>query len=176
MAVKQRLTPTLFDKLVADVQMGGLRAEDETPEIARESLRYYSVPKLERFNEAALRATIRRDLAWLLNTTNYGAVNDLDPYPRVQTSVLNYGVPDLAGKSLHRRTVLHRAREIRNAIRTFETRIEPESLVVEPVSNDDKFNSITFMIHGDITSAAQVMPVKFRTDVEADNASVEVSE
>lgn len=177
MAVKQRLTPTLFDKIVADVKMGGLRREEsETPEITREAMRFYSVPRLERFNEAALRATIRRDLGWLLNTTNYGAINDLEPYPHVKTSVLNYGVPDLAGKSMHRRTILHRAREIRNAIRAFETRIDPNSLVVEPVAVDDTPNAITFLIQGDISSASQVMPVKFRTDVEADSASVEVSE
>jgi type VI secretion system protein ImpF len=176
MAVKQHLTPTLFDKLVADVKMGGLRDENsETPTIARDALRLYSVPRLERFNEAALRATLRRELAWLLNTTNYGAVNDLEAYPQVRTSVLNYGVPDLAGKSLHRRTILHRAREIRNAIRIFETRIDPRSLVVEPVASDEP-NSIRFLIHGDVTSAAQVLPVKFKTDVEADNASVEVTE
>ena len=176
MSVKQRLTPTLFDKLVADVEISGMRKDDETPEITREAMRFYSVPRLERFNEQALRATIRRDLAWLLNTTNYGALGELEPYPHVQTSVLNYGVPDLAGKSLERRTILDRAREIRNAIRTFETRIDGESLVVEPVSSGDKVNSVTFIIHGDITAASRNIAVQFRTELEADTAAVEVSE
>jgi type VI secretion system protein ImpF len=172
----QRLTPSLFDKVVADTQLSGLRGEDKTPEITREAMRFYSVPKLERFNEAALRATIRRDLAWLLNTTNYGAIEDLEAYPHVATSVLNFGVPDLAGKSFHTRTIQHRAREIRNAIRTFEPRINPETLMVEPVGNPENPNAITFIIHGDITSAAQAMPVKFRTELEADTAAVQVSE
>lgn len=176
MAVKQRLTPTLFDKLVADVEISGMRKDEETPEVTREAMRYYSVPRLERFNEAALRATIRRDLAWLLNTTNYGALGGLEAYPHVQTSVLNYGVPDLAGKSLHRRTILDRAREIRNAIRTFETRIESESLVVEPVSSGDNPNAVSFVIHGDISAAARTVAVQFRTELEADTASVQVSE
>ena len=76
MAVKQRLTPTLFDKLVADTKMSGLRrseakiAEAETADISSEIFKYYSVPQLERFNEAALRMTIRREIAWLLNTVN----------------------------------------------------------------------------------------------------------
>jgi len=177
MAVKQRLTPTLFDKLVADTEMSGLRDEQsENPEISRELMRHYAIPRLERFNEAALRATIRRDLAWLLNTTNFGALRDLSAYPQVETSVINYGVPDLAGKSLHRRTILDRAREIRQAIRTFETRIEPESLVVEPVKSADGSNSITFMIRGDISSAANVLPVQFRTQLDVDTASVDVSD
>ena len=176
MAVKQRLTPTLFDKLVADVEISGMRKDEETPEVTREAMRYYAVPRLERFNETALRATIRRDLAWLLNTTNYGALGSLEAYPHVQTSVLNYGVPDLAGKSLQGRTILDRAREIRNAIRTFETRIDSESLVVEPVGSPDNVNAITFIIHGDISAAARTLAVQFRTELEADTASVQVSE
>lgn len=176
MAVTQRLTPTIFDKLVADIHLSGLRGEEETPEITRENMRYYAVPKLERFNEAALRATVRRELGWLLNTTNLGATVDLTPYPHVRTSVVNFGVPDLAGKSLHRRTILHRAREIRDAIRTFEPRIDPKSLVVEPKIDGERFNTIVFEIHGDITAAAHAMPVKFKTELQADSASVDVSE
>jgi type VI secretion system protein ImpF len=176
MAAKQRLTPTLFDKLVADLAIPGLRDPSvEAPETSREAMRHYSIPNIERFTESALRATIRRDLAWLLNTTNLGAVQNLEPYPHVKTSVLNYGVPDLAGKSLHRRTILHRAREIREAIRNFESRLEPESLVVEP-SGRESGNTITFLIHGDISSAAKLMPVHFRTELDADTASIDVSE
>ena len=131
-AVKQRLTPTLFDKLVADVDMAGLREEDgSAPVIAREAFRFYTVPQLERFNEAALRATVRREIAWLLNTTNFGATQELEAFPRVQTSVINYGLPDLTGKALGRRALMQRAREIRAAIRDFEPRIDPNTLDVE---------------------------------------------
>ncbi|RHW17016.1 type VI secretion system baseplate subunit TssE [Sphingomonas gilva] len=182
MAVKQRLTPTLFDKLVADTKMSGLKktdakiAEAETSDISSDVFKYYSVPQLERFNEAALRMTVRRELAWLLNTVNYDAGGALDAYPQVQTSVVNYGVPDLAGQIHDRRAVLQRAREIRKAIRTFEPRIEPQSLAVEAVEARDKANTVTYLIKGDISAAAGAMPVKFRTDVDADDASVEVSE
>lgn len=177
MSVTQRLTPTLFDKLVGDLEISGLREGSATSDVSREAMRYYAVPRLDRFNEAALRATIRRDIAWLLNTTNLGAIEDLDAYPHVKTSVINYGVPDLAGKSLHRRTILHRAREIRDAIRTFEPRVEPDSLVVEPSGGGlDSTNSVTFSVRGDIVSASKVMPVNFRTDLDADSASVQVSE
>ena len=176
-AVKQRLTPTLFDKLVADVDMAGLRESDtNTPVIARENFRFYTVPQLERFNEAALRATIRRELAWLLNTTNFGATQDLEPYPRVQNSVLNYGLPDLAGKTLGRRALLQRAKEIRTAVRDFEPRIAAGSLVVDTVEQEEHRHQVTFVISGDITAAAQAMPVKFHTHIDTDTASVDVEE
>jgi len=177
MAVKPRLTPTLFDKLVADVEMSGMREDDGVaPQVTRESLRFYTVPRLERFNEAALRATVRRELAWLLNTTNYGALADLDAYPQVATSVVNYGVPDLAGKISDRRMLMQRAREIRNAIRAFEPRLDPERLTVEAVEVQERHNAVTFVIQGDVTAAAQAMPVKFHTHIDAEDASVDVQE
>ena len=176
-AVKQRLTPTLFDKLVSDLDMAGLREEGtNTPVVARENIRFYTVPQLERFNEVALRQTIRRELAWLLNTTNLGATCDLKPYPRVQTSVLNYGLPDLAGKTNERRALLQRAREIRTAVRTFEPRIEAKSLVVDMVEHEQARYQVTYVIQGDITAAAQAMPVKFLTHIDPDTASVDVEE
>lgn len=177
MAVTQRLTPTLFDKLVADLDISGMRdMSEDTPQVAREKFRYYSVPRLERFNEAALRATVRRDLAWLFNTTNLESLVDLEPYPHVAESVLNFGLTDLAGRTLNRRAVLARAREIRRAIRLFEPRLNREGLTVDPVEDDDSPHALTYLIQGDITAAAQVMPVKFRTEVEAETATVNIRE
>ena len=172
---RSRLNPTLFDKLVADNDLSGLRGEEvDKIEASREAMRYFSVPRLERFNEAALRATVRRELAWLLNTTHLAAVVDLEPYPHVQTSVLNYGVADLSGKSLHHRLVVQRARDIRNAIRAFEPRISEQTLSVEPAEAIERENSVTYLIQGDVTSAVNALPIKFRTDIEADSAAATV--
>lgn len=182
MAVKPRLTPTLFDKLVADTQISGLSksaadtVDVEKMEITQDAFRFYSVPKLERFNEAALRMTIKREVAWLLNTVAFDVNGVLDAYPQVKTSVINYGVPDLAGKVNTRRGVVARAREIRKAIHTFEPRIAPDSLVVEPGDNRERSNTVTYQIRGDITAAANAMPIKLRTDIDADLATVTVTE
>ena len=176
-AARGRLNPTIFDKLVADNEIAGMRgAELDRTEESRAQLAYFSVPQIERFNESALRATVRRELAWLLNTTNLAAAIDLDPYPQVRTSVLNYGVPDLAGKSVSRRLILQRAREIRAAIRAFEPRFDEDSLNVEISDTVERENAVTFVIHGDIRSAVRAIPVKIRTDVESDTAAVTVRE
>jgi type VI secretion system protein ImpF len=170
-----RLNPTLFDKLVADLELDGLRADEDAGNgggSGRPNLRFYTVPRIERFNETALRATVRRELSWLLNTTNLESVEDLEPYPEVKVSVLNYGVPDLAGKALTRRVVQNRAREIRDAIKVFEPRMDPERLEVEPLGATDRVNAVTYVIRGDVTAAVQAMPVEFKTDIEVDTASV----
>ncbi len=174
-----RLNPTLFDKLVADLELDGLRADTDEMEASgssRSNLRFYTVPRIERFNEGALRATVRRELNWILNTTNLASVEDLEPYPEVKVSVLNYGVPDLAGKALTPRVVQGRARDIRDAIRIFEPRMDPNHLDVEPLSSTERVNAITYVIRGDITAAVQAMPVEFKTDIEVDTAAVVLRE
>jgi type VI secretion system protein ImpF len=174
-----RLNPTLFDKLVADLEIEGLRESDNsrrTADLGGSIMRFYTVPRIERFNEAALRTTVRRELSWLLNTTNFGSVEDLTPFPQVRTSVLNYGVPDLAGKTLTKRVVQGRAREIRDAIRAFEPRLDPKRLEVEAIEAMERENAVTYVIRGDVTAAVQAMPVEFKTDIEVDTASVTVRE
>lgn len=172
-----RLNPTLFDKLVAGNEIGGLRgSEIENVEQRRDTLHAYSVHNLERFNEEALRATVRREIAWLLNTTNFESATDLSAFPHVRTSVLNYGVPDLAGKALSNPNILRRAQEIRSALMAFEPRIEPASLEVEVSSKVERDNSLTFVIHAEVTTAVRAVPIQLRTDLEVDTAAVTVRE
>jgi type VI secretion system protein ImpF len=174
MAYTERLNPTLFDKLVADLDMPGLYEDGKLNELSRSTMQQYRVPRLDRFNENALRDTVKRDLAWLLNTSNMAAGVNLDPYPQVKTSVLNFGVNGLTGKALSVRALQQRAREIQNAIKAFEPRIGGRTLRVEPVESTLRENSITYVIHGDITTAANAIAVAFKTDVEADTSIVTV--
>ena len=173
-----RINPTLFDKLVADLDFDDIRDEPKVEgQVSRAATRrLYPILKIERFNEAALRATVLRELNWILNTTNFGAVQNLKPYPEVATSVLNYGVPDMAGKLLQRRAIETRAREIKQAIRRYEPRINPQRLDVTATAKDAKPNAVTFVIRADVTSAVMALPVEFKTDVEIDTGSATLRE
>lgn len=168
-----RINPTLFDKLVADQKKTGAADDppDTTNDASRSVMRFYAVPRIERFNEAALRATVLRELNWILNTTNLASIDDLEPYPEVTTSVLNYGIRDMSGKLLQRRAIQSRAREIREAITRFEPRIDPTRLDVDPMMSSEKPNAVTFVIRGDVTSAVNALPVEFKTDVEIDTGA-----
>lgn len=166
-----RINPTLFDKLVADLELDGLRSDAEEIDGLDRSLRFYAVPRIERFNEKALRLTVLRELNWLLNTTNLSALEDLSDYPEVATSTLNYGLADLTGKLLQRQELKVRAREIREAVRRFEPRVDRKSLDVEVDPSRERFNSVGFVIRGDLSTALQAMPVEFRTEVEIDTGS-----
>lgn len=176
MAIKPRINPTIFDKLVSDTEIAGLHDDTPGSDVTRDTLQRFSVARVERFNEEALRGTVRRELGWLFNTTNLEAAIDLEPYPQVRTSVLNYGVPAMSGRAMTHRAVLQRARDIRSALLTFEPRLDPASLVVEAADGVERENSITFVIRGDVSSAASALPVSLRTDVDVDSAAITVRE
>jgi len=182
-SVKQRLNPTLFDKLVADLDLtGGRQDEAEAAKasltITRDALKAY-IPNIEQFNETALRATVRRELAWLLNTVSLESLVDLTRYPEVRTSVLNYGVADLTGKAASVTALNVRGNRIREAILAFEPRLARGSVAVTArnLSEADGApdarldNAVAFDIHGDVTAAVQPMPVRFVTEVEIDTGA-----
>jgi len=176
MDVNIRLTPTLFDKLVHGNGLTGLATDGGMPSVSREDFKNFAVSNVERFTEESLRATIRRDLAWLLNTLSFESAVDLSDHPWVQKSVLNYGVRDFAGRSLGSRAQREHAREIRAAVLRFEPRLDARTLRVEPVMSTDNFGKISYIIEGTILGVPNLMPVRFRTDIDVETASVEVSE
>lgn len=176
-----RFTPTLFDKLISGEAPSGV--VDNLEDIERgisatnfspSALRFYTVPNIERFGEQAVQATVRRELAWLLNTTNLSASVDLQPYPHVATSVLNYGVPELAGRTMSDRAIEERARDIRSAIEAFEPRLDKAGLNVAVRAAGERENAVTYVIEGAVHGSASDAEIRLLTDVEADTGSVTV--
>ena len=141
-------------------------------------MRFYPVPEIKRFGEAALRATVKRDLPGLLNTTQFGAA--------CRPGGLSRG-PDLGAelrRSRPRRPDrYHSAHDPRSAHAKFATRSAssrrdstPRASVVEPLASKDKANTVIFLIHARNKLGVRPLPVQFRTELETDTAAVEVSE
>ncbi|HEX4771852.1 MAG TPA: type VI secretion system baseplate subunit TssE [Bryobacteraceae bacterium] len=105
-----------YDKLV---QPGLLdRLIDENPDIRAEAP-ITRAESLRRF-----RASIKRDLEWLLNTIQSG-----DSYPaayrEIRKSILTYGLPDVSGFSLQNKADEFRLlRTIEEVIENFEPRLK----------------------------------------------------
>lgn len=168
-----RVNPTLFDKLVADHASDAMPGgEAGRAGVGLAATRFRAIERIERFNEAALRSTLLRELGWLLNTTNLDAVQDLSDVPEVRSSTLNYGLGDVSGTLLTRNGVQARARDMREAILRFEPRVDRGSLEVEPLLEDMQPNSVGFLIRGDVSAATRAMPVEIRTDIEVDTGVV----
>jgi type VI secretion system protein ImpF len=126
-----------------------------------------------------MRAAVLRDLEWLFNATQLNAGADLAESPYVRRSVLNFGLPAMAGKAASSIDVTDLVRAIREAILNFEPRILPASLAVTPLLDAgalDHHNVIGVEIHGHLW--AQPVPFEFliRTDFDLETGSVRVTD
>jgi type VI secretion system protein ImpF len=112
-------------------------------------------------------------LEWLLNTGCLETAQNLDAYPDVKQSVLNYGMPDLTGTTISNADQTTLERLIRQAILSFEPRILKHSLKVRAKATG-KHNTIVFEIEGELW--AQPLPERLylRTILDLELGSVEV--
>ena len=160
LTTKERLQPSLLDRLI-----------DNEPEKTQES-REQRVFSLTRLRDAAL-----RDLAWLLNTTNLAAGQDLGAYPQVASSVVNYGIPDLSGMTVSGTDVAVLERALRQAIMDFEPRILRQTLAVRLEINDSQMshNAMTFLIEGELWAQPVPLRLYLKTEIDLDIGDVRVS-
>ena len=154
--------PSILDKLLAPLP--GERDRQAFP-----------VPRMERFGERELRATIQRDLAWLLNDIQFAAAVPLDEHEEVRTAVLNHGLPEIVGRALDVGTMRARADEIVGAIRAFEQRLRPETVrVTFDMRLVEAQNKLHFSIEGEIRNAVEESWIELATTIDLDDGRVEV--
>jgi len=155
----EKLQPSLLDRLA-----------DEAP-AERVEARSRRVISLSR-----LRHLVRRDLSWLLNAGNMEALEDLEPYPAVQDSVINYGIPDVSGLTVTGLEKEEIERVIKQALLKFEPRILSRTLRVRADISPDRMNqnAIIFEIEGQLW--AQPMPAELflKTEIDLETGQVEV--
>lgn len=159
--ITERLQPSLLDRLT-----------DDHPEIPQEG-------RDQRVLSAArLRASVLRDLSWLFNTTNLAALEDLTGYPEVSKSVLNYGLPDLAGHTLSGVDVPKLEQLLKQAIWQFEPRLGPKSVRVRVVQDPDEssHNSMSFSIEAELWSQPLPLQLYLRTEIDLEDGNVHVRE
>ncbi|MDB4975960.1 MAG: type secretion system lysozyme [Myxococcaceae bacterium] len=161
LALKTRLQPSLLDRLT-----------DHHPEEAHEPREARAIGELQ------LRELLRRDLSWLLNTTHLAAVRDLSPYPEASRSVLNFGIPDLAGKTLSSIEPKLLERFIKDAIISYEPRLLRRSLKLHVISGKTAsgHSGLLFDIEGELWSQPIPLALYLRTEIDLENGSVRVDD
>ena len=161
LSLQERLQPSLLDRLT-----------DNEPDskVEARAQRVLSISRLKR--------SVLRDLAWLLNSGNLAATEDLSDFPEVTDSVINYGVAGIAGTAATSADIPRIERDVRQAIVDFEPRILAKSLSVKVVVADQKLaqKTLTFQIEGQLW--AQPLPVSLylSTDVDLETGSTTVGE
>jgi type VI secretion system protein ImpF len=166
---QERLQPSLLDRLT-----------DADPRSTKETIEARVLTRQQ------LRAAVLRDLGWLLNTTRAEPVDagQTDPtaalwrrMKHARHSVLNFGLPALAGESVGALDFRAIAASVRQAVTDFESRIDPKSLDVEvtaPGGMSSHHNALRVTIRAKMWN--QPVPLELllsaQVDVETGNVSV----
>ncbi len=120
---------------------------------------------------------VKRDLTWLFNTSNMCEDELLkEHYAEVQNSVLNYGLPDLTGRTASSINIRELEDVIKQTILRFEPRIIPKTLEVRLHGDKDSMNhnSLIIEISGDIWTDPIPVHLHLRTQIDLESGNVDV--
>jgi type VI secretion system protein ImpF len=123
-----------------------------------------------------LREYVRRDLDALLNCANLDAVVDLSAWPHVQASVLNFGMPSLAGRMARTVDPQQIASAIELAIRRFEPRLSGLRVVAEMSEEGNETHVLSFRIEAQLWGQPMPQQLVLRTSIDVDSGSVNVAD
>jgi type VI secretion system protein ImpF len=114
----------------------------------------------------------------LLNSVSLDVCVDLEPYPEVKHSVLNYGLPDISGHTSSTINVKTIERSLIQAIRDFEPRIIRNSLRVKVHSDpsDMTHNSLVFEIEGAVFGQPSPFQIVLRSELDLECGEFKVTE
>jgi len=156
-----RLQPALLDRLT-----------DDDPGNGQEPLKNSVVSK------GRLKRTVLRDIGWLLNTTAHNTSGELDEYPEVRRSVVNYGIPVLSGKNFSEVSWADLERSIRDALIQFEPRLLPDSLRIRALNADGQahHNRIEFEIRAELWSIPFPVELLMRSQLDLETRQVNLTD
>jgi type VI secretion system protein ImpF len=153
---EQTVTQSVLERLIDRDAGSGL----ETPPTRAQSVRL-------------LRASVRRDLEWLLNTRRTPEAAD-EEFPEVAKSVHNYGLPELNAlnwQSSRDRTRL--ARAVRESLRIFEPRLRDIQVIpMEPAAGSP--HVMRFQIEGMLEMDPAPEHISFDTTLQLASGEYQV--
>jgi type VI secretion system protein ImpF len=127
-------------------------------------------------SEALLRREVSHDLDSLMNTVALESTVDLTDHSHVRASILNYGFPDIAHRSIDEISVDDLKDEIRSVLMIFEPRLERGTIRAR------RDNSITaeqlklrFIVQADLHCEPLNVPVEFIADVDLDSGGIHIN-
>ena len=127
-------------------------------------------------SKAELRQAVLRDLSWLFNSLQPNP-EWAETRPALAGTVLNYGMPALAGQLVSRLDVSRLERTIVETIKHFEPRILPDTLSVQAIEPEDVLgthNMIEFEIRGHLWAQPVPLEILLRTKLDLEAGQVDV--
>ena len=130
-------------------------------------------------SRARLRECVLRDLTWLLNSLSLEASLDLEPFPSVSTSVLNFGMPSFAGRTLSSIDPLQAAEQLRRVVELFEPRLRAVRVrPTQPVhtAQRDTGAVLEFMIDAELWGQPVAQHMEITTRIDTTNGEVSLTQ
>jgi len=129
-------------------------------------------------NRNSFRDTVLRDLSWLLNCTNLERQLPLGKYPRVKSSVVNFGIPPLAGARFTASELETVAAQMQRRIAFFEPRILEKSLKVSVIreTQTNEYNHAHFRIEATFWFEPYPIDMVIRAKWDMETGGVEIQE
>lgn len=156
---RDRLLPSLLDRLTND-----------TPDARQEA------PGAKTWSPRQAHQAVVRDLAWLLNTHCRPESDNLQEFPEVARSTLNYGIPDLCGLTASGVDPSRLQRSLLHAIQRFEPRVIRQTLTVTAADMEASHgNAIVLEIKGQVwaTPVPDTLYLKTEVDLESGQISLQ---
>ncbi|WP_137937485.1 type VI secretion system baseplate subunit TssE [Chitinivorax sp. B] len=159
LTAQERLQPSLLDRLTDD--------DVENTQEPREK-RVLSM--------RALRVAVLRDLHWLLNTVCLNTVQSLAEYPNAASSVINFGMQDLSGRTHSGLDLPELERSLRQAIWDYEPRIVRNTVRVRAVAEEKSrgSNQLIFEIEGELWGQPLPERLYLKTAVDLETGEKQV--
>nr|WP_037385195.1 type VI secretion system baseplate subunit TssE [Serratia sp. DD3] len=130
-------------------------------------------------SHSELRRQVLRDLQWLFNCVNSESNIDLEHYPQVRRSTVNYGIASMAGKRMSDIEWADIQQALTESILTFEPRILPDGLQVRCTSDPHSLelhNVLSIEIKGRLWCVPYPLEFLFRTDVDLENGHFDLKD
>lgn len=125
--------------------------------------------------EMTLRREVSRDLESLMNCVAMESTIDLTDFPAVAKSILNYGFPDIAHRTIDELSASDIDTQIEAVLRLFEPRLIASSLrVVRDRTVDPDELKIRYIVHSDLSCEPLNVPLQFVADIEATTGKIQI--
>lgn len=156
---QERLQPALLDRLT-----------DEAPATSQESR------EARAMSVSQLREAVIRDLAWLLNASRRPDGDDIYEFPLASKSVLNFGMPDMTGRTASSITPEQLEAQVAQTILNYEPRLLKRSLQVRAVDSRDAggHNVLALEIRSDLWARPLPETLFVQTEVDLETGRCEL--
>lgn len=125
--------------------------------------------------EATLRREVTRDLDALMNTVSLDSTLDLSEFPIVKKSILNFGLSDIAVRTIDELEAAGLEPVIEKVLRTYEPRLVAASLrIVRDRRIDPIELKVRYVVHADLSCEPLNVPVEFVADVEVTTGKIHI--